>query len=150
MRKIRILPDGEGLIVRKERSLENLNEAEWQEVLTYIRWGKNIWCPSCNSSNIYFMKPPHFPYKCGKCEYKFNPFTGTILQGKHKDMSVFYDFILRYKEGEPSLRFARLGLATQKTAWIFKSKCERIGIDFKNDSLMLILKKIFVTYPLNR
>jgi len=62
-----------------------INEEYAMKIFRHIRWSNGVYCPKCNSTDVYNRgeqlgkhKQPN-KYSCNNCGSNFNDFTGTLF-----------------------------------------------------------------------
>jgi transposase-like protein len=97
---------------------ELMDQEACYQRLVLVLHPNGLRCPRCGASrehyNIHRRRPgsPVIDYQCRRCRRVFNLFTGTSLQGTHRD-PVHILLILRgFAQGVPTAQLAReLGLS---------------------------------------
>lgn len=100
------------------------NEEAAERYITKVRWGNEVVCPRCGSTNVAHCTKPQ-PYRCRDCrklnkKSLFSVRTGTVLeQAKvplHKWLFAIY-LLTTHRKGIPATQLSRELGVTYKTAW---------------------------------
>jgi transposase len=88
-----------------------------------IRWQGKRYCPKCGyRRKIYRLSEGRF--KCGRCSFKFNDFTGTYLAGLRTPLNEVSHLLYLFVLGVPAYRtrrYVRVSLkTTQKIYTLFR------------------------------
>ena len=53
-----------------------------------LRWPNGFQCPRCNNEIAWPLK--NALYQCAKCNHKVSVIAGTIFQGTHKPLAIWF------------------------------------------------------------
>jgi len=95
-----------------------------------IRWPNGFFCPKCDNTEFWKMSTGLF--RCKNCSYKASIISGTIFEGTHKPLSIWFKVIwlvTSQKYGASAKGLQRmLGIGSYKTAWLWLHKLRRAMI----------------------
>jgi transposase-like protein len=102
-------------------------EQECRNYLFQLRWPDGFQCPRCTNDHAWLNK--RFFYQCSKCNYQVSVIAGTIFQGTHKPLKIWFKtiwWLTGQKNGASALGLARmLELGSYPTAWAMLHKLRR-------------------------
>lgn len=105
----------------------NFDDERAINVFKCIRWPDGVFCPECNSDDIYKKgkRSEKQRYRCNSCEINFNDFTGTPFHNREIPMSkIFYILFNVYKHEKMDDIANELGISRQTV--------NSIALDFKD------------------
>jgi len=95
-------------------------EKSCHKFLANHRWGDNVACPHCQSTEKIYRIESRNLYKCGKCVKQFSVKVGTIFEDSALPLQKWFMaiyLITAHRKGVSSLQLSRDIGVTQKTAW---------------------------------
>lgn len=102
-------------------------EHECRNYLFQLRWPDGFQCPRCNNDHAWLNK--RLFYQCTKCNYQVSVIAGTIFQGTHKPLKIWFKtiwWLTGQKNGASALGLVRmLQLGSYPTAWAMLHKLRR-------------------------
>ena len=108
-----------------------------REYLFTLRWPQGFVCPRCRGRMAWPMK--RGLWLCRTCRYQASITAGTIFQGSHLPLTVWFRaiwYITSQKNGVSALGMQRvLGLGSYKTAWALLHKLRRAMVRPGRDRL---------------
>ena len=117
-------------------------EKACRDYLFQLRWPNTFRCPRCNSEKAYPLK--NDLYECAKCHHKISVIAGTIFQGTHKSLVLWFRtiwWLVGQKNGASALGVQKImGLGSYKTAWLWLHKLRRAMITPGRDNLSGIVE----------
>lgn len=103
------------------------SEQACRDYLFQLRWPDGFQCPRCKNNQAWLNK--RLLYQCSKCNYQVSVIAGTIFQGTHKPISVWFKtiwWLTGQKNGASALGLSRmLGIGSYPTAWAMLHKLRR-------------------------
>jgi len=113
------------------------SEQACRAYLFYLRWPEGFVCPRCSSKEAWAMS--RGLYLCGNCRYQVSVTAGTIFQGSHLPLTIWFRamwYVTSQKNGVSALGLQRvLGLGSYKTAWALLHKLRRAMVRPGRDRL---------------
>ncbi len=92
-----------------------------------LRWPYGFSCPRCGHSDFWKMDTGH--YWCKACSYKASVIAGTIFEGTHKPLTLWFKVIwlvTSQKYGASAKGLQRmLGIGSYRTVWLWLHKLRR-------------------------
>lgn len=117
-------------------------EEQCRDYLFHIRWPDGFHCPRCGSSKAWPCEGSLF--KCSSCAYKVSIIVGTIFQGTHLPLGIWFRaiwWIVSQKNGASALNLQKiLGLGSYKTAWSLLHKLRRAMVRPGRESLSGVIE----------
>ncbi|MCG2725463.1 MAG: IS1595 family transposase [Elusimicrobia bacterium] len=102
-------------------------EEDCRTYLTAIRWADGFHCPRCGGSEAWHSRQGLLV--CRTCERKTSVVAGTIFQGTHKELRLWFRamwWVCSQKNGVSALGIQRVfGLGSYETAWTWMHKLRR-------------------------
>jgi len=123
-------------------------ECSCKDYLFQLRWPDGFICPRCNSDQYWKMNTGVF--WCKKCNYKSSVIAGTIFEGTHKPLSLWFRVIwlvTSQKYGASAKGLQRmLGIGSYRTVWLWLHKLRRAMVRPGRDKLSGIVEvdEIFI------
>lgn len=112
-------------------------EKACEDYLFQLRWTKGYRCARCGNEKAWSIGKGL--YKCAKCKYKASVTVGTIFEGTHKPLTLWFRviwWITTQKTGSSALGIQRiLGLGSYETAWTWLQKLRRAMVRPGRDRL---------------
>ena len=103
------------------------SEKTCRDYLFQLRWPDGFQCPRCENDKAWLNN--RLFYQCSKCNYQVSVITGTIFQGTHKPLQIWFKtiwWLTSQKNGASALGLARmLGIGSYPTAWAMLHKLRR-------------------------
>jgi transposase-like protein len=103
------------------------SEKACREYLFQLRWPDGFQCPRCENNKAWMNN--RLLYQCTKCNYQVSVIAGTIFQGTHKSMQIWFKtiwWLTGQKNGASAIGLARmLGIGSYPTAWAMLHKLRR-------------------------
>ena len=97
-----------------------------RDYLYNLRWPNGFVCPRCKNNKCW---PNKLLFQCSSCDYKVSVIAGTIFQGTHKPLTLWFRIIwwlTGQKNGASALGLKRiLGFGSYQTAWAWLHKLRR-------------------------
>jgi transposase-like protein len=124
------------------------NENACKDYLFKLRWPDGFRCPRCNSEEYWKMDTGAF--WCKKCNYKASVIAGTIFEGTHKPLRLWFRVIwlvTSQKYGASAKGLQRmLGIGSYRTAWLWLHKLRRAMVRPGRDKIAGIVEvdEIFI------
>ncbi len=113
------------------------SEEACREYLFALRWSDGFRCPRCDRDKAWPVGKDLF--ECVDCGYQVSVTAGTILQGTHKPLRMWFRavwWVTSQKTGVSALGLQRiLGLGSYKTAWAWLHKLRRAMVRPGRDRL---------------
>lgn len=113
------------------------SEEACREYLFALRWPDGFRCPRCDRDKAWAVGKDLF--ECVDCGYQASVTAGTILQGTHKPLRMWFRaiwWVTSQKTGVSALGLQRiLGLGSYKTAWAWLHKLRRAMVRPGRDCL---------------
>jgi ribosomal protein L37AE/L43A len=92
-----------------------------------LRWPDGFQCRHCGHKKVWFIGATMF--QCAKCGFRTSIIAGTIFQGTHKPLTMWFKVIwmvINQKDGTSANELKRLmGLKSYETAWSWLHKLRR-------------------------
>lgn len=102
-------------------------EEDCRNYLFQLRWPDGFHCPKCGHNKSWPVGKTLF--ECTHCGNQTSVIAGTIFQGTHKSLTVWFRviwWVTGQKNGASALGIKRmLGLGSYKTAWAWLHKLRR-------------------------
>lgn len=101
-----------------------------REYLFQLRWPNGFRCPRCRYEKAWPIGPTL--YQCAGCDYKASVTAGTIFQGTHKPLTLWFRimwWITSQKNGASAKGLRQImGIGSYKTAWtlLHKLRCAMV------------------------
>jgi len=112
-------------------------EEACREYLARLRWPGGFRCPRCGHDKAWRAR--EILYECGWCGRQVSVTTGTIFQGTHKPLRLWFRaiwWVTSQKPGVSALGLqASLGLGSYRTAWVWLHKLRRAMVRPGRDRL---------------
>jgi len=112
-------------------------EEQCREYLFKLRWKDGYHCPRCQCDKAWQVSG--VKYKCHNCGYQTSVIAGTIFQGTHKPLTLWFRaiwYVTSQKNGTSALNLQRiLGLGSYETAWTWLHKLRRAMVRQGRDKL---------------
>ncbi len=124
------------------------DEESCKEYLFQLRWPNEFKCPRCNFEEYWKMNTGAF--WCKNCNYKASVIAGTIFEGTHKPLSLWFRVIwlvTSQKYGASAKGLQRmLGIGSYRTAWLWLHKLRRAMVRPDRDSISGVVEvdEIFI------
>jgi len=103
------------------------SEKACREYLFQLRWPDGFQCPRCENNKAWINN--RLLHQCTKCNYQVSVIAGTIFQGTHKSMQIWFKtiwWLTGQKNGASAIGLARmLGIGCYPTAWAMLHKLRR-------------------------
>lgn len=103
------------------------NEEACRAYLFALRWPDGFRCPRCGHEKAWPVGGTL--HQCSRCDYKASVTAGTIFEGTHKPLVMWFRaiwLVTSQKTGASALNLQRvLGLGSYKTAWAWLQKLRR-------------------------
>ena len=103
------------------------SEKACRDYLFQLRWPNGFQCPRCKNNKAWLNN--RLLFQCTKCNYQVSVIAGTIFQGTHKPMQIWFKtiwWLTGQKNGASALGLARmLGIGSYPTAWAMLHKLRR-------------------------
>ena len=113
------------------------SEEACREYLFALRWPDGFRCPRCDRDKAWAVGKDLF--ECVDCSYQASVTAGTILQGTHKPLRMWFRaiwWVTSQKTGVSALGLQRgLGLGSYPTAWTWLHKLRRAMVRPGRDRL---------------
>lgn len=113
------------------------SEHACREYLFALRWPEGFRCPRCGHREAWAVRK--LLYECGACGYQVSVTAGTILQGTHKPLRLWFRaiwWVTSQKTGVSALGLQGiLGLGSYETAWAWLHKLRRAMVRPGRDRL---------------
>ena len=113
------------------------DEASCLEYLITIRWPDGYRCIRCANKNT--LKTGRGLYRCKSCKYEGSVISGTLFQGTHKPLRLWFQaiwYVVNQKNGVSALGLQKaLGLGSYHTAWEWLHKLRRAMVRPGRDKL---------------
>ena len=107
------------------------------EYLSQLRWPDGFVCPRCQGSACW--RASRGRIVCNKCRHQTTAIAGTIFQGTHKPLTLWFQAIWHVtcqKNGASAVSVQRaLGLGSYLTAWTWLHKLRRAMVRPDRDRL---------------
>lgn len=117
-------------------------EEQCHDYLFHIRWPEGFHCPRCGGVKAWPCEGTLF--KCSSCTYKVSIIVGTIFQGTHLPLGIWFRaiwWIVSQKSGASALNLQKiLGLGSYKTAWSLLHKLRRAMVRPGRESLSGVIE----------
>ena len=111
-------------------------EAACREYLAGLRWPDGFRCPRCGANKAWRTVGL---LRCAACEYKSSLIAGTIFEGTHKPLTVWFRaiwWVVSQKNGASAKGVQRiLELGSYQTAWAWLHKLRRAMVRPGRDRL---------------
>lgn len=108
-----------------------------REYLLRLRWPEGFTCPRCGGRRCWATRRGLLV--CSACGYQVSALAGTILEGSHKPLSMWFRamwYVTAQKTGASALSLQRiLGLGSYRTAWAWLHKLRRAMVRPDRDRL---------------
>jgi transposase-like protein len=118
------------------------SEKACRDYLFQLRWPDGFQCPRCENNKAWLNN--RLLYQCSKCNYQVSVIAGTIFQGTHKPMQIWFKtiwWLTGQKNGASALGLARmLGIGSYPTAWTMLHKLRRAMVTPGRDLLSGIIE----------
>jgi len=118
------------------------SEKACRDYLFQLRWPDGFQCPRCENNKAWLNN--RLLYQCSKCNYQVSVIAGTIFQGTHKPMQIWFKtiwWLTGQKNGASALGLARmLGIGSYPTAWAMLHKLRRAMVTPGRDLLSGIIE----------
>jgi transposase-like protein len=102
-------------------------EQDCRDCLFQLRWPSGFACPHCGHKKAWPIGEVLF--HCANCDYRVSIIAGTIFQGTHKPLTLWFRaiwWLTGQKGGASALGLKRiLGLGSYRTAWAWLHKLRR-------------------------
>lgn len=112
-------------------------EEQCRDYLFKLRYKDGFRCPHCQHEKYYRIGDLLF--KCASCDYQSSVIAGTIFQGTHKSLTLWFRaiwYLSVQKNGVSALSVQKiLGLGSYRTAWTWLHKLRRAMIRPDRDLL---------------
>jgi len=112
-------------------------EEACREYLFRLRWPSGFRCPACGHQKAWTRADGLF--ECGGCGHKTSVKAGTIFEGTHKPLVLWFRaiwWVTSQKNGASALGLQRiLGLGSYETAWTWLHKLRRAMVRPGRDRL---------------
>jgi len=112
-------------------------EKQCREYLFKLRWPDGYRCPRCQHDKAWQLSDIKF--KCRSCGYQTSVIAGTIFQGTHKSLTLWFRaiwYVTSQKNGSSAKNLQKiLGLGSYETAWLWLHKIRRAMIRPGRDKL---------------
>lgn len=112
-------------------------EEACRDYLRQLRWPEGFRCPKCGQTAAWALKTGLF--KCVTCGHKTSVIAGTIFEGTHKPLVLWFRaiwWVTSQKNGASALGVQRiLGLGSYETAWTWLHKLRRAMVRPERDKL---------------
>ena len=99
-------------------------EEACREYVWQLRYSDGFMCPRCGGTDTWSMSSGL--YWCQHCNYQQSVTAGTIFQGTHKSLQLWFRamwYVVNQKHGVSALGLQRvLGLGSYRTAWTWMHK----------------------------
>ena len=99
-------------------------EEACREYVWQLRYSDGFMCPRCGGTDTWSMSSGL--YWCQRCNYQQSVTAGTIFQGTHKSLQLWFRamwYVVNQKHGVSALGLQRvLGLGSYRTAWTWMHK----------------------------
>lgn len=101
-----------------------------REYLFQLRWPNGFRCPRCSYEKAWPIGPTL--YQCAGCDYKASVTAGTIFQGTHKPLTLWFRimwWVTSQKNGASAKGLQQImGIGSYKTAWtlLHKLRCAMV------------------------
>jgi len=117
------------------------NDEVAEEWFIEARWGDQVECPKCSSTNIQDKTThPEMHFRCRKCRNFFSTKSGTVMQSSNLGYQFWaiaiYQMTTNLK-GVSSMKLSRDLNIVQKNAWHL---AHRIRKTFNDSQLILLVK----------
>ena len=110
-----------------------------REYLFALRWPQGFVCPRCGGRQGQAWAARRGLWLCGQCRYEASVTAGTIFQGSHLPLTLWFRAIWHVtsqKNGASALGVQRvLGLGSYRTAWAWLHKLRRAMVRPGRDRL---------------
>lgn len=107
------------------------------DYLANVRWPTGYRCLRCSSAEIWELS--NGLYRCKKCHYAASVIAGTLFQGTHKSLKIWFQamwYVVNQKNGVSALGLQKaLGLGSYHTAWQWLHKLRRAMVRHGRDKL---------------
>ena len=114
-------------VTTNEFEKELSSEKACRDYLFQLRWPDGFLCPRCENDKAWLNN--RLFYQCSKCNYHVSVIAGTIFQGPHKSLQIWFKtiwWLTGQKNGASALGLARmLGIGSYPTAWAMLHKLRR-------------------------
>jgi len=118
------------------------SEKACRDYLFQLRWPDGFQCPRCENNKAWLNN--RLLYQCSKCNYQVSVIAGTIFQGTHKPLQIWFKtiwWLTGQKNGASALGLARmLGIGSYPTAWAMLHKLRRAMVTPGRDLLSGIIE----------
>lgn len=118
------------------------SEKQCLEYLFKLRWKDGFKCPRCQCAKSWQVGEGK--YKCHDCSYQTSIISGTIFQGTHKPLTLWFRaiwYLTAQKNGASALSLQQiLGLGSYRTAWTWLHKLRRAMVRPGRDKLQGIVE----------
>lgn len=112
-------------------------EEQCREYLFKLRWPNGFVCPNCGHPKAW--QTGEMEYKCQNCGHKTTVIAGTIFQGTHKPLTLWFRaiwYVTSQKNGASAQGLQKiLGLGSYHTAWGWLHKLRRAMVRPDRDKL---------------
>lgn len=112
-------------------------EEACRDYLFSIRWPNGFICPRCGHNKTWPIGEVLF--QCTSCHYRTSVIAGTIFQGTHKPLTMWFRaiwWVTAQKNGASALGLQRiLGLGSYETAWTWLHKLRHAMVRPNRDKL---------------
>lgn len=112
-------------------------EEQCREYLFKLRWPDGFMCPKCGHGKAW--QTGAMEYKCQSCGHKTTAIAGTIFQGTHKPLTLWFRaiwYVTSQKNGASAQGLQKiLGLGSYHTAWGWLHKLRRAMVRPGRDNL---------------
>ena len=118
------------------------SEEACREYLFKLRWPEKFQCPRCSHEKSWSLGNGLF--KCARCNYKTSVIAGTIFEGTHKSLTLWFRtiwWIIGQKNGASALGVQGiLGFGSYETAWSWLHKLRRAMVRSGRDRLSGVIE----------
>lgn len=117
-------------------------EKSCRDYLYNLRWPTGFQCPRCDHCKAWPVSDTLF--QCAGCDYEISVIAGTIFQGTHKPLTLWFRaiwWVTGQKNGASALGLKNiLGLGSYRTAWTWLHKLRRAMVRPSRDKLSGIVE----------
>lgn len=107
------------------------------DYLRSLRWPNGYQCTRCNSDAVWKLQ--NGLYRCPHCRYASSVIAGTLFQGTHKPLRLWFQviwYVVNQKNGVSALGLQKaVGLGSYHTAWNWLHKLRRAMVRPNRDKL---------------
>lgn len=118
------------------------SEEACREYLFKLRWPEKFQCPRCSHEKSWSLGNGLF--KCACCNYKTSVIAGTIFEGTHKSLTLWFRaiwWLIGQKNGASALGVQHiLGFGSYETAWSWLHKLRRAMVRYGRDRLLGVIE----------